>query len=211
MKVALINGSPKYKDSASGILLEIAKEYLTDVETEEFVCNKMQLEQGEMEQILNADAILFSFPLYIDSVPSHLLRCLVQMQKYVASNPLDKKPMVYTIVNNGFFDGKQNKHAIENMTHWSKRCGFKFGQGVGVGGGGMAPNLVSIQGEHGPKKRVALAFKDMCQNMKTRACGEMLLVEPNFPAFAYKFMAESGWRYGAKKYGFKTKDLAMQR
>ncbi len=211
MKIALINGSPKFKDSSSGMLLEIVKEYLYDVETEMYICNKKQLEQREIENILHADAILFCFPLYIDSIPSHLLRCLIQIQKYIEANPLEKQPMVYAIVNNGFFDGKQDTPAIENICHWSSRCGLKFGQGVGVGGGGMAANLVSIQGEHGPKKNVALAFRALCENIKSGSCGEILSVEPSFPAFAYQFLAEFGWRYGAKKNGLKVKDLSIQR
>jgi len=30
----------------------------------------------------------------------------------------------------------------------------------------MAPNLIAISGEHGPKKDVALVFKTLCDNMK---------------------------------------------
>ncbi len=211
MRIALVNGSPKFKDSASEILLNIACEYLEDVETERFICNKMQLEMEDMERILNSDAILFAFPLYIDSIPSHLLRCLVQIQKYIEVKTPAKKPMIYTIVNNGFIDGKQNRFAIENMAHWSHRCGFAFGQGVGVGGGGMAPNFASIPGEHGPKKNIAVAFHTLCDNMKLGKSGETLSVEPNFPKIAYKIAAEYGWRMLAKKNGLRAKDLSMQR
>lgn len=211
MKIAFINGSPKFKDSASGMLLTMAKEYLGEAETEEFICNKTQLEEHIIQRIFNADAILFSFPLYVDSIPSHLLRCMVQMQQYIEAHPLEHKPMVYTIVNNGFFDGKQNRFAIENIKHWSHRCGLLFGQGVGIGGGGMAASLVSIPGENGPKKNVAFAIKTMCDHITNRAFGEIIAVEPNFSRFAYRYMAQLGWRQGIKKNGLKVKDLSLQR
>lgn len=38
-----------------------------------------------------------------------------------------KDIMVYSIVNNGFYEGKQNRIVIEQMKHWCKAVGLKWG------------------------------------------------------------------------------------
>lgn len=76
MKIALINGSPKVKSSASGILLEDLKVYLGETEVMEFGFHTGAVTGEEVEALNQADALVFSFPLYVDGIPGHLLSCL---------------------------------------------------------------------------------------------------------------------------------------
>ena len=60
MKIALINGSPKVKRSASNHILEVTRALL-DKETHmitEYHFAKPQIEAGDMEQFLEFDAIV---------------------------------------------------------------------------------------------------------------------------------------------------------
>lgn len=210
MKITMINGSPKAKNSASETLLSMLKKECGQ-EAGEIVWNKSQVQEGELSEVLESDVLVIAFPLYIDSVPSHLLRCLMQAEEYVRLHGkrenTREKIRVYVLLNNGFFQGKQNIPAIEVMKHWADRCGFVFGQAVGVGGGGMISFIKAVPDGHGPKKNLTCALREMAGNIAQGKSGETLVFELNYPALAYKWQAEYGWRMSAKKNGLKRKDL----
>lgn len=207
MKIALINGSPKFRNSASEIALNMMKEYLPAEQFEEYVFNKSQIEEEQLISVLQNDSLLFAFPLYVDGIPSQLFRCLMQIDEYVKTHPIAHSIMVYAVVNNGFFEGKQNTPALEEIRNWSKCCGFTFGQGIGIGGGGMLGYLQTIKGENGPKKSVALLMKEMCENILKKQSAPMKFAEPDYPAEEYKKSAEEGWRTQVQKNGLTIADL----
>ncbi|NLB33864.1 MAG: hypothetical protein GX818_08915 [Tissierellia bacterium] len=66
MKIALINGSPKFKHSASGIILNSIKPKLQDYIIEEYNFRTNAINNNELEQISKCNVILFTFPLYVD-------------------------------------------------------------------------------------------------------------------------------------------------
>lgn len=86
---------------------------------------------------------------YIDSIPSHLLRFLVDLEEHTFQK---KDIMVYIIVNNGFYEGKQNRIVIEQMKHWCKAVDLKWGQAIGIGAGEMLPLIKDIPLGYGPQK-----------------------------------------------------------
>ena len=79
MKIALINGSPKRKDSASGLIL---KELQGLIPSENEIINlhftKKQPVSSDLELLQDCSIMDLAFPLYVDSLPSHLLSCLVR-------------------------------------------------------------------------------------------------------------------------------------
>ena len=80
-KIALINGSPKYKDSASGCILDIYKKQLSNHEITEF--NFRTKEVKDIEKLCENQIFVLAFPLYVDGVPAHVLSCLQQMAEYL--------------------------------------------------------------------------------------------------------------------------------
>ncbi|MDF2819743.1 MAG: hypothetical protein K0R15_184 [Clostridiales bacterium] len=207
MKIALINGSPKVKDSASNAILQELKKFLGDepiIIQEHF--KSPEIKEEQMESILDCEAIVFAFPLYVDGIPSHLLHCLVRFQEYI--DKIGKKEIVvYTLVNCGFYEGKHNALAIDMMKHWTKKSGLKWGQGIGIGAGGMIPGLGNVPAGHGPKKNLGTALKIISDNIVNSSEGETLFITANFPRFAYKLAAEFGWRKAIKANGLRRKDL----
>jgi len=114
MKIALINGSPKVKESASGNIIEELKGIIEKDNVQIINCDlhKAQVSDEQKEELYSCDAIIFAFPLYVDGIPSHLLYCLKVLQEYF--NTKESKPIrIYTIVNCGFFEGQQNAIAID--------------------------------------------------------------------------------------------------
>lgn len=211
IKIALINGSPKIKGSASESILEIMKTLLNIKDhVLEFNFRKNQLPQGALEELANCDVLVFAFPLYVDGIPAHLLSCLYEIEEYFNKN-LQKKVMVYSLVNCGFFEGHQNEIAIEIMKNWCQKSKLIWGQGIGIGGGGMLPSLKNVPEGKGPKKNIGEALNVMAENICEVRSGEDRYVSPNFPRFAYKFGAEMGWRQQIKANGLKVRDLNLKR
>lgn len=207
MKIALINGSPKFKRSASGIILNSIKAKLQDDNIiEDYSFRTNEINNDDLEQISKSNVILFIFPLYVDGIPSHLLRCLYQMEKHfslIKNNDLH----VYTIVNAGFYEGKQAAVAIEMMKNWAEKANLKWGQGIGIGGGGMLSMISNSADNKGPMKDVHIALTALATNILGLKTAYEIYTSPGIPRIVYKIGGEMGWRQSAKKNGLKTKDL----
>ncbi len=83
MKIAFINGSPKIKGSASACILKDLKLFLNNNIISEYNFNKKKLTLKQMEELARCDILVFAFPLYVDGIPSHLLNCLIQLEKFL--------------------------------------------------------------------------------------------------------------------------------
>lgn len=211
MKIALINGSPKNMESASGCLLQELKKFLgDDKEIAEYSFRKPQLNEEEMEQVVESNALVFAFPLYVDGIPSHLLSCIMQLESFL-STIKEKDIVVYTLVNCGFFEGHQTALAIEMMKNWCKKAGLRWGQGIGMGAGGMLQSVKNVPAGYGPKKDLGEALSKLVKNISERSSGEDIFITANFPRFLYKLAAEMGWRKSVKANGLKTRDLHLRK
>ena len=105
MKISLINGSPKAKNSCSDYLLKEIKKLLAENnEIYEFNTRAGILPIRSLETLNSSDAIVLAFPLYIDSLPSHFLRFLEALEIYFKSNK-NHTIRVYAISNCGFYEG----------------------------------------------------------------------------------------------------------
>ena len=210
MNISLINGSPKIKDSASGIILDEIKGYLYGHTVTDYAFHAGILPTYlQLENLTKQDVLIFAFPLYVDGIPSHLLRSLVEMEAYFKSR--SPSLMVYTVVNCGYYEGKQCKNALDMIKSWCEKAKVTWGQGIGMGGGGMLASLGNVPNGHGPRKNFSLALRYLAKNAGEKRSAENLFVSPNFPRFLYKAMAEMNWRMQIKKNGFKTKDLFLRK
>ena len=88
-----------------------------------------------LEQLRDAEAVVFGVPLYVDSIPSHVLRFMERMETFCRENGL--KLNIYCVANNGFIEGKQNEPMMQCFEHFCTRAGLTWGGGVGIGGGVM--------------------------------------------------------------------------
>jgi multimeric flavodoxin WrbA len=211
MKIALINGSPKAKNSASENILKSLKDLLINNHTiSEYNFRKPSVDNKEIEQIETCDVIVLAFPLYVDGIPSHMVSCLYEMETRLKASP-KRDIKVYALVNCGFFEGIQNSLALEMVENWCEKCSVSFGQGIGVGAGGMLTAIANVPDGKGPKKNIYKALKELSNNISTFTSAKNIFVTPNFPRFAYKLAAEAGWRQVIKSNGLSRKDLSLRK
>jgi len=190
-KVALINGSPRGERGVSAFLLNSLTEKLPGCE----------ITRGWGEP---CDAYVFAFPLYVDGIPSNLLRELAEHEQ-----GLPQGTPVYAIVNNGFYEGAQNAVAIETLRNWCERAGLAWGQGIGVGAGGLVENL-SVPLGKGPLKNVGRAMDALAKNITEGGASEDIFTTPNLPRWVYKIAGEVSFIQRARKNKLKRKDLNRQ-
>lgn len=201
MKIALINASPKCGDSASRTLLQALEKRLPDTEiiwidsaakdAEELLC-----------AVGGCSALVFAFPLYVDGIPANLLRQLNQVCPSVAQATQEAK--VYVLTNNGFYDGCQNALVLEMMQHFTQEAGLTWGQGIGIGAGGM---LQSAPIGKGPLARLGKTMDVLADNILQRCSDGNVTIDPQFPRFLYMQAAHMGWRFQAKRNGLKKSEL----
>lgn len=134
MKTVLINGSPKKRFSASAYFLSVQRFFLRGKTVTEHLRNK-----GDHARVLqalsDADNVIFCLPLYVDGVPSHVLRFMQELELHCREN--SQKLNVYVVSNNGFIEGCQSRPMFRVFENFCARSGLSWGGGVGIGGGVM--------------------------------------------------------------------------
>lgn len=224
MKIAMISGSPKATESASMYLLSqletlLQGDEITIVPADTIMRMKDEAERKKyILELVETDAVILSFPLYFDGIPSNLLLFMQEAEKVICSMPQSTsarinangeqcihKTVLHVIVNNGFYEASQNKPAIE-MTHiWGNKCGFERGSDLAAGAGGMVQ--MAPMGR-GPMHNLGIAMKKLACDIRSNGkCADVILVEPNFPRFLYIKCAHMGWHQMAKRNGLGIRDI----
>lgn len=205
MRIALINGSPKVNNSASGSLLADIKCHISEkAEVVEIGLHKTIVSEELLAELRNADVWVFAYPLYVDGIPAHLLSCLIQLEKVHQQN---HEIHVYGIVNCGFYEGIQAEFALGILQNWCVKTGLIWGGGIGVGGGGCLAMMPSAEHGHGPKAPIDRALDAMTGKILQCETQENQYVSVAFPRFLYKIGAQAGWRQMIRANGRKIRDL----
>ena len=208
MKIVLINGSPKSKGSTSEALTDSLKDYLSSkADIIEIGLHSPTLPQGAIDQMRDADAWIFLYPLYVDGIPGHLLSCLIQLEH---AHLVNTDLRIYGIVNCGFYEGVQAEYAIDVLQNWCEKTGFTWGAGVGVGGGGACVQITGSKQGQGPRAPIDHVLEDLAEKILQRQADEKRYVNIGFPRFVYKIGAQMGWRMEIKANGGKVKDLSKR-
>ena len=134
MKTVFINCSPRKRFCASAYFLFLQRLFVSGKKVNEKLRTPVDSARI-LEQLRDAQAVVFGLPLYVDGVPSHVLRFMEKMEAFCREN--DLKLSVYCVANNGFIEGKQNEPLMQVFEHFCTRAGLVWGGGVGIGGGVM--------------------------------------------------------------------------
>lgn len=206
----LLIGSPKPKGSTSEslgmYLLEKLRENGVQSETV-YVHKSIKSDKKRMEllgMLHQADIVVAAFPLYVDSLPSPVIK----MMEFIADHqeelaPLQKKRFV-CIVNSGFPESHQSAVAVAICRQFAKETGFTWAGGLQLGGGeaisgrplkdvkGMARNVI---------KSLDLAASSLAEGGIVTEASKKLMAKPLVPYWLYRLLGTMGWKREAKQYG----------
>lgn len=212
MDIFIINASPKGAENNSAYFLHEIKTLLDSrYNVSEIRIKKPGLSKEVIQSVSSWDTLIIAFPLYVDSLPSHLTNVLTELNSALSNMELQQvnhKPIkVFGVVNCGFYEGKQTHIALQILENWCKKTGFEWCQGIGIGAGEMFGQLNKIPLGHGPKKSLGRALKTLVKNITEGKKDDNIYVSPNFPRGLFKLMADIHWNGIAKSLGIKKKEL----
>ncbi|WP_456083316.1 hypothetical protein [Leptotrichia sp.] len=204
MKIIIINGSPKTAKSNSEILGNYLFPLLKENNIKKYYSIYFQLNDKTKNEIYNSNVLIFIFPLYVDGIPSNLLKLLVKFEKENVVRPETK---IYCIVNNGFYEGKQNFLALLHMKNWCKKVNAKWGQGIGIGSGELLPYLKKFKLGQGPLKNLEKILNRLSRNILTLNSDKNIYINPNWPKILYFIQGSISWILKARKNNLKIQEL----
>jgi hypothetical protein len=135
MNILIINGSPKKKGGASTFFTKVLSLMLFPKRIKYKALGLSKNYESIFTELQTTDVVIFSVPLYVDSIPSHMINFLKHLEQLCIKNKFKFK--LYVISNSGFVEGKQNSAHLEQYKCWCERSGIIWGGGLGIGGGVM--------------------------------------------------------------------------
>lgn len=221
MKIMIITGSPKPNGGTTSILIEQLKRSIlshkSDVEFVTYNIRSNFIPETEYDNLENYDALILAAPLYVDSLPSHVLTQLVKLQEYFSSKKGEKskaknKLKVYALMNCGFYEAKNNTISLRIIRMWAIKSGIIFASGLGIGGGKMIGLLNDkLQFSTGPLKSIQQALDNFGVLIAEEKCATNNYCSPNVPRWFFIKAANASFCNGnAKKNGLTIKQLYYQ-
>ena len=209
-KTIIINGSPKPKDSVSGIFIDKIEEFLEKKPKTYHVNQLIDEKNGlnTLHDILNSDVLVFVFPLYVDSLPAPLIKVLTRIEE-IGKNTNGNQPKVYAISNCGFFEPGHNRLALDIVKNFSSHLGMSWGYGIGIGGGGLIASQSKNIAKDGSASNVYNVLYEFCKAIENNDKAienkhdkkENVFLSPEIPRSLYKLGGNLGWYQIAMKNG----------
>jgi hypothetical protein len=167
---------------------------------------------GSAGEALAADALVLSFPLYVDGLPAPLLGWLETLcagaARARAEDPDLPLPLLYAAVNTGFFEPAHCLPAAGALRLFCRSSGLGWGGALMAGGG---PVMSAAPGPFRlglyPFGRVRRALKAFALRISALEPAGVTLVSLPMPRRVYASMANSYWRLLAIKNGVPQKAL----
>jgi len=167
-----------------------------------------ELREALLEVIDQADILVLAFPLYVDSLPSLLVRIMELMAARRRERKESKKQRLLAIVNCGFPEAHHNDTAIAICRRFAKEAGFEWAGGLALGGGEFINGRPLS--EMGKKVRnvtrsLDLTAEALAQSKAASPEAMVLMAKPLVPGWMYTRIGGFMWKRRAKKHGVKKR------
>jgi len=199
MKITMIMGSPKPKGSMSAHLIEEMTTAIGDAGDVQ-VFNAAKPER--FDEVLSCDRLVFVYPLYFDSLPSHVITYLEELDAFIKEHPPKKKPSVYAVCNLGFYEGYQTKWSLGRIQCWADAVGLPWKAGLGLGAGPFLPHLPPVA-----RKRTDKGKEQFLQLLLSDTPGDNIYTEPEIPKEMFVEMGNAGWIPPLEAHGLTVDDV----
>ncbi|MBR6403448.1 MAG: flavodoxin family protein [Eubacterium sp.] len=166
--------------------------------------------QEELISLLaSAGKIVLGMPMYVDGVPSPLLRIMERLESHSKSTDRNSEKKIYTVINMGFYESVQIKNTFAQVKKWSDVCGYDYSGGIGIGAGEMNGNFAGApSGSKGPAKNANDGLDKLADIIKNSEKTEDIYADAyKFPRALYMFMANFSWPMAGRKNGLRKKEL----
>lgn len=126
MKLTILNGSPREKNSNSSLIIQWLTEGLLNnslLEKEVFYLNNIQKHKDYLECFLHSDCVIMVFPLYTDCMPGLVMAFIEELGQI--KRPLTGLKLGY-IIHSGFPEAHQSRYVERYMVSLTKKLGADY-------------------------------------------------------------------------------------
>lgn len=206
-KIGFINGSPRRQNSCSQLIIDyLSKKLEGNALTSIHIASlKPSALESSFTNLLDCDVLVVVSPLYVDSLPSHLLDFLSNLDYYQKNRPNSSThlPVLYGFINCGFMDGHQNHIALSILENFAQRMHFTWGGGIGLGSGEMFKGQFhTMPAESKMQKPIFNALDELINAIEQQTAlhtpHQLLLVSQDFSTRLFILMGNLGWVSQAK-------------
>ena len=209
MTIIGLCGSPKPGASGSLKFLDTLQSLFSEnIDYQSIVINDEPINQSQIDQCVQANALLISVPLYFDGIPAHLLSSLERLE--FAFKRLKVRPVLYVIINSGYIEPKQSTHALNMFRLFAKRANLTWGSAMAVGAGNMLIQMTQIPLGTGIRKNLGHALNQFKNDIEGLVSSDDYYVKPNFPRWLYMLLGNRGWIKQAKANQLNKKSMIQK-
>ena len=206
-KALLLIGSPKKKNSTS----ESLGNYLLEgLNKKGYISEKLHIisilkddVESLFAKVNDADIVIVSAPLYVDSLPSPLIRAFELIGKNREERISSKKQSFISIVNNGFPESFHSNTALKICKIFADNAGFQWLGGLAIGCG-PAINGMPIKNLGGMTRNIVksldITVDAIAKNESIPLEAINLVSKEMIPSWLYTLIYNRGWKIQAKKF-----------
>lgn len=204
-KALILVGSPRVNKSTSESIGNYLSEGLIN---KGYECSSLHIisklkndVEGLLQQVNDADMLIITFPLYIDCLPSPLIKAMELINQNRKGKENSKKQCLIAIVNNGFPEASQNETSLKICEIFAKNSGFQWLGGIPLGGGGAINGNPITKGSM--TKNIALALdmtiEAIVNDNSIPSEAIYTMSKGMVPKALYTFFGNQRWKSQAKK------------
>jgi multimeric flavodoxin WrbA len=207
MQVLILIGSPKGRNSASGMLASKLVEGLREqgaTVSDELVHAGLRSEDGTrllLDAVDASDLVVLAFPLYVDSLPAPLTRLLERVAERRIHRSPAGTPRLAVIVQCGFPEAHQCDTAVGICRLFAERTGMRWAGALAMGmGGQLGGGFRRLPG--GGKNildALDMASKALSRGGNIPEEATKLFAKPLIPRWIYLLFGNLGWRMQMRK------------
>ena len=211
MIIAAINGSPRGESASSREVISLL-ERLGGADLQWKYLSRLD---RLPEELCRTPVLLITAPLYIDGLPAPTVRALERYRDALLRLREREHPArparqrVFAVINCGFYEGSQNRHALEMGEHFCREAGLNWCGGVGIGTGEMIRGLSHVPPRARIRRPVVEALRTLAGAIKEPRAGlsENLYVQHRLGWTPYRLLGQLGWRRQVRKNGLPARAL----
>lgn len=203
-RVLLLIGSPRGTQSTSASLGTFLLDEMQKQGATTRVINLPEnMKSGEgrddlVEAINRADTLVFSSPLYIDSLPAPVTAALemIRDRRMVAQPPW--RQHLVALVNSGFPEPRQNATALAIYRQFAKEAEFGWAGGLAFASGAVIHGKPLAKAgfvARNARKSLAIAAEALVRGGPVPAAAVKLADRPLVPVWMFLVNANRSWKY----------------
>ncbi len=167
-------------------------------------CQRPDKERSLLQAVDEADVLVIATPLYVDSLPYLLTRCLERIAEHRQGPTPRAEVRLLALVNCGFPEWEQTRTALDICRVFARKAGFSWTGGLGLGGGeAIAGRPLAELGRRARHvtRALDLAAEALIAGRPAPPEAQALLSRPMVPPLLYTAIGTIRWLRTAHRHG----------